>query len=89
MNRSGAPVNCWLFCLICVCYLLNHRACEALDDKIPLFVLTGITPDNAIILLFTFYQSVFYAKHDQHFHSESEERAAYWVGFGKHCGDGG
>ena len=23
----------------------------------------------------------------QHFLSESEEQAAYWVGFGEHCGD--
>ena len=28
-----------------------------------------------------------YATHDQHFPSEREERAAYWEGFGKHCGD--
>ena len=31
MNRSGAPANCWLLCLIYVCYLLNHIACTALD----------------------------------------------------------
>ena len=29
MNRSGAPANCWLLCLIYVCYLLNHIACAA------------------------------------------------------------
>ena len=34
MNRSGAPANCWLLCLIYVCYLLNHIACSALDGKI-------------------------------------------------------
>ena len=87
MNRSGAPANCWLLCLIYVCYLLNHIACTALDGKIPLLALTGITPDISIILLFTFYQPVFYATNDQHFPSESEERAGYWVGFGEHCGD--
>ena len=70
-----------------MCYLLNHIACSALDGKIPLLALTGITPDISIILLFTFYQPVFYATHDQHFLSESEERAGYWVGFGEHCGD--
>ena len=86
MNRSGAPANCWLLCLIYVCYLLNHIACTALDGKIPLFALTGITPDISIILLFTFYQPVFYATYDQHFPSESEDRAGYWVGFGEHCG---
>ena len=30
---------------------------------------------------------MFYAAHDQHLTSESEERAAYWVGFGEHFGD--
>ena len=55
--------------------------------EIPLLALTGITPDISIILLFTFYQSVFYATYDQNVPSESEERAGYWVGFGEHCGD--
>ena len=86
MNRSGAPANCWLLCLIYVCYLLNNIAWISLDGKIPLLPLTGITPDISIILLFTFYQPVFYATYDQDFPSESEERAGYWVGFGEHCG---
>ena len=71
MNRSGAPANCWLLCLIYVCYLLNHIACTSLDGKITLLALTGITPDISIILLFTFYQPVFYATYYQHFPSES------------------
>ena len=70
-----------------MCYLLNHVACNALDGKIPLLALTGIIPDISIILLFTFYQAVFYATYDQHFPSESEERAGYWVGFGENYGD--
>ena len=70
-----------------MCYLLNHIACSALDGRIPLLALTGITRDISIILLFTFYQPVFYATYDQHFLSESKERAGYWVGFGEHCGD--
>ena len=56
-------------------------------EKIPLLAITGITPDISIILLFTCYQPVFYATYYQHFPSESEERAGYWVGFGEHCGD--
>ena len=77
MNRSGAPANCWLLCMIYVSYILNHIACGALNDRsIPLLVLYGITPDISIMLLYTFYQPVFFATHDQHFPSESEERAA-------------
>ena len=87
MNRSGAPANCWLLCMIYVHYILNHTACGALNGSIPLLVLYGITPDISIMLLYTFYQPVFYDTHDQHFPSESEERAAFWVGFGEHCGD--
>ena len=87
MNRSGAPANCWLLCMIYVCYILNHIACGALNGSVPLLVLYGITPNISIMLLYTFYQPVFYATQDQHFPSESEEMAAFWVGFGEHCGD--
>ena len=73
--------------MIYVCYILNHIACVALNGSIPLLVLYEITPDISIMLLYTLYQPVFYATHDQHFPTESEERAAYWVGFGAHCGD--
>jgi hypothetical protein len=87
LNRTGAPANCWLLCLMYVCYLLNHISCAALNGDIPLFRLTGTTPDISILLLFTFYQSVYYATHDQDYPSASEERDAYWVGFGEHVGD--
>ena len=53
MNRSGAPANCWLLCMIYVCYILNHIACGALNGSIPLLVLYGITPDISIMLLST------------------------------------
>ena len=80
MNRSGAPANCWLLCLINVYSLLNCIACAALDGKIPLFVLTCITQDISVIFLFTFSQPVFYATHDQQFPSDSVERPAYVLG---------
>ena len=38
-------------------------------------------------ILQTFYQPVFYATHDLHFLSESEEQPAFWVAFAEHCGD--
>ena len=49
MKRSGAPANCWLLCLIYMCYLLNHIACTALDGKypyLPLLVLPQIFPSS-------------------------------------------
>ena len=74
MNMSGGPANCWLLCMLYVCYILNHIACGALNGSTPLLVLYGITPDISIMLLYTFYQRRFYATHDQHFPSESEEQ---------------
>ena len=50
-------------------------------------VLYGVTPEISIILLYTFYQPIFYATHDPHFPFDSEDRAGYWVVFAEHCGD--
>ena len=72
MNRSGAPTNSWLLCLIYVCYLLNHIGCAALDGKYP-FLPQLVSLHIFHYPSFTFHQSVFYATHDQHFPSESEE----------------
>ena len=46
-----------------------------------------LPPDISIMLLYIFYQPVFYVTHNQHFSSESEERAAFCVGCVEHCGD--
>ena len=87
MNRSGAPADCWLLCMIHAFYVLNHLSCKALAGNVPLGMLYGVSPDISIILLYTFYQPVFYATHNQSYPSASEERAARWVGFGDHVGD--
>ena len=87
MSRTGAPAHCWLLTHQYVCYILNHISTASLCGQVPLQVLYGVTPDISIILLYTFYQPVFYATHDQHFPSDSDERAGFWVGFAEHCGD--
>ena len=71
----------------CFLYILNHLSCEALAGNVPLRMLYGVSPDISIIHLYTFYQPVFYATHNQSYPSVSEERAARWVGFGEHVGD--
>ena len=38
-------------------------------------------------MIHTFYQSVNYALHNQSFPSTSEEKHAFWGGFGEHVGD--
>ena len=58
MNRSGAPADCWLLCMIHASYILNHLSCEALGGNVPLGMLYGVSPDISILLLYTFYQPV-------------------------------
>ena len=70
-----------------VCYLLNHISCECLKGQIPLTRLYGVTPDISILMMYTFYQSVYYASHNPSFPSTSEEKHAFGVGFGEHVGD--
>ena len=56
-------------------------------SPVPLGMLYGVSPDISKILLYTFYQPVFYATLNQSYPSVSEERAAGWDGFGEHIGD--
>jgi len=86
LNRTGAPKNCWLLCILHVCYLLNHISSAALDGHTPLYKLTGQKPDISALLLFHFYQRIFYSTLDKHF-PDSEERAGYWVGVAENIGD--
>ena len=65
--------------MCCVCYLLNHISFESLKGQIPLTKLYGVTPDISIIMMHAFYQSVYYASHNQSFPSISEEKHAYWL----------
>ena len=87
MNRTGAPAHCWFLTLQYVCDILNHISTLSLGGEVPLQVLYGVTPDISIILLHTFHQPVFYATHDQHFPSDIEEKAGFWVGSAEHHGD--
>ena len=72
LNRTGAPAHCWLLCMSYTCYILNHLSCKSLEGQIPLTKLYGITPDISIIMMYTFYQPVYYASHNQSFSSTSE-----------------
>ena len=45
MNLTGAPVHCWLLCMLYVCNLLNATASPALGGLTSLQALTGQVPD--------------------------------------------
>ena len=88
ISYEKAPQVPWLALMPHLCVLPSQpdSLCSSTWQNTP-FCHNCITQDISIILLFTFYQPLFYATHDQHFPSESEEKAGYWVGFGEHCGD--
>ena len=87
LNRTGAPAHCWLLCMSYTCYILNHLSCKSLKGQIPLTKLYGVIPDISLLMMYTFYQPVYYASHKQSFPSTSEEKHAFWVGFGEHVGN--
>ena len=86
-EQNWCPSLLLALCMIHVSYILNHLSCEALAGHVPLGMFYGVSQDINIILLYTFYQPVFYATHNQFYPSVSEERAAQWVVFGEHFGD--
>ena len=87
MDRTGAPAKTWLLCLQYVCYLLNRLSSPTLANKTPLEAATGERPDISNLLMYTFYQPVYYKAHDDSFPSKSQEKKGYWVGISEHCGD--
>ena len=43
--------------------------------------------DISVLMMYTFYQSVYYASHNQSFPSANDEKHAFWVCFSEHVGD--
>ena len=70
-----------------MCVTYSTTSLVNLKGQIPFTKLYGVMPDITILIMYTFYQSVYYPSHNQCFPSTSEERHAFWVGFGEHVGD--
>eukprot|EP00934_Nitzschia_sp_Nitz4_P009388 Nitzschia sp. Nitz4//scaffold547_size3361//334//3245//NITZ4_009269-RA/size3361-snap-gene-0.1-mRNA-1//-1//CDS//3329554282//9378//frame0 len=85
-NMTGAPSECWLFCLHYVAYILNHTATRSLGWRTPLEKLTGITPDISAITRFRFWEPVYFATHDPSFPSDSTELLGRFLGFAPNVG---
>ena len=86
MDRTNSPPNLWLLCLQYVCVLLNHTSSPALNDQVPMTILTGTTPDISMLLQFHWCQKVLFRKTEKSFPSASPERVGYFVGFNEHVG---
>ena len=87
MGYKGAPANCWLLALEYVADVMNLTAVESLNWRTPLEKLTGQTPDSSILMLFVFYDKVYYTPNlDPSFPSDTTEEKGRMVGFSKNVG---
>ncbi|EEC42961.1 predicted protein [Phaeodactylum tricornutum CCAP 1055/1] len=87
LNLSGAPDSAWLLCVTYVCYVFNHLAHESLDNRTPLEVLTGSTPDISVLLQFHFWEPVYYKLENATFPSGGTEQQGRFVGIADSVGD--
>lgn len=89
LNRTGAPAYTWLLCIQWICHVLNHLAAPLLNYRTPMEALTGITPDISPMLLFYFWEPVYY--HDptdeDSFPSSTNEKLGRFVGIAESVGD--
>jgi hypothetical protein len=87
LNHTGAPDFTWLLCVSYVCYVFNHLAHESLNNRTPLEVLTGSTPDISVLLQFHFWEPVYYRLDDATFPSDGTEQRGRFVGIADSVGD--
>ena len=91
MNTSGCPACSWLFCLQCICVVLNYLASIPLQGICPVQALQGTTPDISFMPHTSFYEPVYYriefSEPDFYLPSSSNEKKGYWVGFAANQGD--
>ncbi len=87
MDRTATSAYCWLLCrMMYICFLLNSCVSGTLNNKTPLFIATGSTNDISPLLVFQWYERVYYKANDLGFPSESPELAGHFVGIAEHVG---
>ena len=86
LDRTGAPAYCWLLALLYVIFVLNHTAVQSLNWRTPIESLTGSTPDISSLVLFHFWEPVYYKVDDTSFPSKSTEKLGRFVGIAEHVG---
>jgi len=86
MDRTGCPNSLWVMCSLYVVYLLNHLANPALNWRTPIEACYGITPDISPLLLFTFFQQIYYLDSEIPF-PNSKEKLGRFVGIAENVED--
>ena len=87
MDRTGAPNYTWYLALKYVAKLLNHIASKKLNNKTPIEVAFGVTPDISNLIQFYFYQPVFFLDTNKPSFPKSKELFGHWVGIADNVGD--
>ena len=81
MNATGTPNGRWLLCVLFIIGLLNHVATPVLNDRTPMELKFGETPDVSKYLCFRWWEPVYYL--DQH----GKEHLGRWAGIADNVGD--
>ena len=80
LNYSGAPAYTWLLALKYKCFLKNHTAHESLGWRTPSEWLLGYTPDISVLLIFVFWEPVYYAVNEATWPEDPHEALGRFVG---------
>ena len=86
LDHTGAPVYCWLLCLMYVSFILNNCFSDNIGST-PLQQCTGTTNDISPMLCFDFYEAVYFLMDDSAFPSESKEYHGHWVRVSENVGN--
>lgn len=87
LNMSNAPPECWLLALEYACFIMNHTAFERLNWRTPTEWLLGYTPDITVLLIFYFWEPVYYKQLDAKFPTDSREALGRFVGIAENVGN--
>ena len=85
LYESNAPVQLWCYCLIFVTDCYNYTAKESLENKVPVEVLTGDTPDISAFR-YAFWQEIDYYDPSAKF-PLSPWQPGYFLGINWRSGD--
>ena len=85
LDRTNAPPELWLDVMEYLADVHNHTSKETLRWAIPMTLRHGETRDISHLLMYTFYEPVYY--HDYDTYPDSSEKLGYWIGTAHNIGD--
>ena len=80
LNTTGAPPETWLLAIQHVIRTLNHLANISIDWKTPLQMLHGSKPDITSIIIYNFWEKIYYRHIGSEFPYNSTEKLGRFVG---------